>query len=150
MILYRLKIIIYKQHLVQGLVGIIKKFFGNQSSQDIHAVKLIKKYVRKKTFIDIGCMWGINGDFCFHAEECGAKRIMGLDVYPECEEFISKKRERNSKVEFLQGDINSQDTIDKIGLYDVVFCSGVLYHSPAPEYLLSRLRLICGETLIFI
>jgi hypothetical protein len=30
----------------------------------------------------------------------------------------------------------------------VVFCSGVLYHTPDPFHLISRLRLVCGHTLI--
>ncbi len=110
--------------------------------------ELIKKMVPGKSFADIGCMWGINGYYSFVAEESGAKRVMAVDVYPESAEFLNEKAKRNSVVEFVQGDIHSRDTTEKIGVCDVVLCSGVLYHSPNPFDLLIRLRIICGQTLI--
>jgi SAM-dependent methyltransferase len=133
---------------LQRLWKKIKNILGNGTNDNVHAAKLIEKYVFNKSFVDVGCMWNINGAFCFDAEKFGAKRIVGVDVYPESEEFLTRKKECNSKIEFIQGDINSQDTIDKIGQCDVVFCSGVLYHLPAPEYLLVHLRMICKEILI--
>ncbi|MDA2916134.1 class I SAM-dependent methyltransferase [Nitrospinae bacterium AH_259_B05_G02_I21] len=109
---------------------------------------MIKKYASGKSFADIGCMWGVNGFFSFLAEECGAKRVVGVDIYPESEEFLREKNKRNSTVEFVQGDIHLQETISKIGLCDVVFSSGVLYHSPNPPDTLFKLRLICDQRLI--
>jgi SAM-dependent methyltransferase len=112
------------------------------------SAELIRKHAVGKSFADIGCMWGVNGFFSFLAEECGAKRVVAVDIYPESEEFLREKSKRNSAVEFVQGDIHLQEIISKIGLCDVVFCSGVLYHSPNPLDTLSKLRLICNQKLI--
>jgi SAM-dependent methyltransferase len=146
---YKLKIFILK-----FLLGIYKRFvcrWGSfiklKSGDDIRA-ELIRRYAIGKSFADIGCMWRVNGYFSFLAEECGAKQVVGVDVYPESEEFLNQKSKRNSKVKFIQGDINSSETINKIGLCDVVFCSGVLYHTPNPVYFLSQLRAICKDILI--
>src|SRR5713101_428777 len=110
--------------------------------------ELIRKMVPGKSFADIGCMWGINGSYSFLAEQSGAKTVMAVDVYPESEAFLNEKAKRKSTVKFVQGDIHSQDIIEKIGVCDVVLCSGVLYHSPNPFGLLIQIRIICGQTLI--
>ena len=110
--------------------------------------ELIKKMVPGKSFADIGSMWGINGYYAFLAEESGARTVTAVDVYPESAEFLNEKAKRNSAIKFVQGDIHSRDTIEKIGVCDVVLCFGVLYHSPSPFDLLMRLRMICGQTFI--
>lgn len=117
-----------------------------KSGDDIRK-ELIKKYVPGKSFADIGCMWRVKGSFSFLAEEYSAKRILAVDIN-EDEMFWNEKNKRNSKVEFIKGDIHLKETIDKIGSCDVIFCSGVLYHSPNPIALISQLRKICKETLI--
>ena len=61
---------------------------------------------------------------------------------------MNEKIKRNSKVEFIQGNISSQEIINKISLIDVVFCSGVLYHIPEPLRFLHNLRMMCREILI--
>lgn len=109
---------------------------------------LIRTYISGKSFADIGCMWGVDGFFSFFAEEHGATNVVAVDVYPESEKFIEEKRRRNSKIRFVQGDINLPEVTDAIGIQDVVFCSGVLYHTPDPVHMLLRLHAICGETLI--
>ncbi len=56
--------------------------------------------------------------------------------------------ERESRVEFILGDISQPSTIARVGVCDVVFCAGVLYHHPSPFDLLVALRRICGSLLI--
>ncbi|MEP7076802.1 MAG: class I SAM-dependent methyltransferase [Acidobacteriota bacterium] len=109
---------------------------------------LIRQNVKGKSFADIGCMWGINGLNSFIAEDAGASEVVGVDVYSASEEFLEEKKRRNSAIRFVQGDINSAETTEAIGKMDVVLCGGVLYHTPDPVHLLSRLRAICKETLI--
>ena len=117
---------------------------GNYNDLPTH----IRKYATGKTFADIGCMWGVNGEYAFQAEEAGATRVFGVDVFGPTPEFEEKRRTRNSKVEFVLGDISRADTLARIGAVDVVFCAGVLYHHPSPFDLLVALRRICRETLI--
>jgi Protein of unknown function (DUF1698) len=100
------------------------------------------------SFVDIGCMWGVNGEYAFIAEEAGATVVKGVDVFGPTPEFEAKKQERNSSVEFILGDAGHPDTMAKIGVVDVVFCAGVLYHHPSPFDLLVAFRRMCGKTLI--
>ena len=108
----------------------------------------IRHHAPERSFVDIGCMWGVNGEFSFIAEEAGATVVKGVDVFGPTPEFEEKKRTRNSNVEFILGDATHPDTIAKIGVMDVVFCAGVLYHHPSPFDLLTALRRICGQLLI--
>src|SRR5688572_3495295 len=108
----------------------------------------IRRHAPGKSFADIGCMWGVNGEYSFLAEEAGATRIVAVDVFGPTPEFEAKRTSRASKVEFLLGDVSRAETLVRIGEVDVVFCAGVLYHHPSPFDLLVALRRICKETLI--
>jgi hypothetical protein len=93
-------------------------------------------------------MWGVNGEYAFIAEGAGATLVKGVDVFGPTPEFEAKKRARNSAVEFILGDASHPDTIASVGVMDVVFCAGVLYHHPSPFDLLVALRRMCGQLLI--
>jgi hypothetical protein len=108
----------------------------------------IRKYVSGKSFLDAGCMFRIHGAYTFFAEKCGATRSMGLDVFPATPEFKAHKELHRSSVEFFQGDLNDPKISELIPSADVVFCSGVLYHTPDPCLLLGQLRGLCNETLL--
>jgi hypothetical protein len=108
----------------------------------------IRRYAPGNSFVDIGCMWGVNGEYSFVAEESGATAVMAVDVFGPTPEFKAKKAARNSSVEFILGDATQPDVIARLGVVDVVFCAGVLYHHPSPFDLLVALRRICGQTLI--
>ena len=108
----------------------------------------IRKFSPGRSFADIGCMWGVNGEYAFLAEEAGATRVVAVDVFGPTPEFDEKHRARRSNVEFLLGDITRSATVESIGGVDVVFCAGVLYHHPSPFDLLVALRRICLRTLI--
>jgi SAM-dependent methyltransferase len=115
----------------------------------------ITQHTRGRSFVDVGCMWGVTGDYSFLAEESGASRVVGVDIYPEQPAFLEKKKRRNSSVIFVRGDINKNSTIDQIqivlrpdgaaksteepALAGMVFCSGVLYHVPDPILTLRQL-----------
>ncbi len=113
-----------------------------------HLETYIRQHVRGRSFVDVGCMWGVNGEYAFIAEEAGATLVKGLDVFGPTPEFEEKKRARNSKVEFVLGDATQSDTLARVGEMDVVFCAGVLYHHPSPFDLLVALRRMCKILLI--
>lgn len=112
----------------------------------------LPEYIRSrapgKSFADVGCMWGVNGEYAFVAEAAGATRVAAVDVFGPTPEFEQKHRERRSSVDFILGDITRAETLGRVGQADVVFCAGVLYHHPSPFDLLVALRRICRETLI--
>jgi len=110
--------------------------------------EFIRNHASGKSFADIGCMWGVDGEYAFLAQEAGATSVTAVDVFGPTPEFEEKRRTRGSRVRFVLGDITRADTMDAIGQSDVVFCAGVLYHHPSPFDLLVALRRICRETLI--
>lgn len=110
--------------------------------------EFIRNHAPGRSFADIGCMWGVNGEYSFLAEEAGATSVKAVDVFGPTPEFEQKRTTRASRVQFVLGDITRMDTVDAIGQVDVVFCAGVLYHHPSPFDLLVALRRICRETLI--
>jgi hypothetical protein len=93
-------------------------------------------------------MWGVDGAISFLAEESGATSVTALDVMPATESFTAEHARRSSSIHFLQGDVHDESVVTTVGLHDVVWCWGVIYHSPNPMLLLERLRSITGETLI--
>ena len=110
--------------------------------------RYIRAHAPGKSFADVGCMWGVNGEYAFLAEEAGATRVMAIDVFGPTPEFDEKHRARGSNVQFVLGDISRTSTLQRVGEVDVVFCAGVLYHHPSPFELLVALRRICRQTLI--
>lgn len=110
--------------------------------------RLIGEHAPGRTFLDVGCMWGVNGGYAFHALESGASRVVGLDVEAATAQFLEENRRRGERVEFVQGDVTDPCTPDRLGRFDVVFCAGVLYHVPDPLLTLGHLRRMCGHVLI--
>lgn len=145
---YRLKLAILRHPFGNLLWRRWRVFRRDHVGDYARLPEFIRNYSRGKSFVDIGCMWGVNGEYAFIAEEAGAVKVKGVDVFGPTPEFEAKRRKRNSSVEFILGDATHPDTLARIGVCDVVFCAGVLYHHPSPFDLLVALRQICGETLI--
>ncbi len=108
----------------------------------------VRGYAPGHSWADIGCMWGVDGEYAFVAEEAGATVIKAVDVFGPTPEFEAKRQTRGSSVEFVLGDATHPDTISRVGVVDVVFCAGVLYHHPSPFDLLVALRRMCRQMLI--
>jgi 2-polyprenyl-3-methyl-5-hydroxy-6-metoxy-1,4-benzoquinol methylase len=101
-----------------------------------------------RTVIDVGCMWQVDGAYAFHAAEHGATRVVGVDLMPATAEFVRRNDASERTVEFIQADVNDPDLATRAGRFDVVFCSGVIYHVPDPVSTLARLRSLCSDTLV--
>jgi len=110
--------------------------------------EFIRRFAPGRSFLDVGCMWGVNGQYAFDAEAAGAVRVTGLDVFGPTPEFEQTQRDRKSAVGFELGDVTDPSVIDRVGAHEVVFCAGVLYHHPSPFDLLVALRRLCTRTLI--
>ncbi|MFP3867023.1 MAG: class I SAM-dependent methyltransferase [Desulfobacteraceae bacterium] len=133
-------------------VNILWRYWRAWRGDDVGDYKRLPEYIRQyapnRSFADIGCMWGVNGEHAFIAEAAGATSVKAVDVFGPTPEFEAKKQALNSSVEFILGDATHPDTLARIGVVDVVFCAGVLYHHPSPFDLLVALRRICRQTLI--
>jgi SAM-dependent methyltransferase len=92
-------------------------------------------------------MWGINGRYSFEAASAGATRVVLVDV-DETDVFRDRMSREGSGVEFVKHDATSEDLVDVIGTFDVVWCFGVLYHIPNPLSFLINMHRICSGRLI--
>ena len=114
----------------------------------------IREHVPGRTFADIGGMYQLMGDMAFLAEAAGATDVTLFDVgdpdliaagHPEWGWFEQKKADRNSKVRYVQGDLEDPVAVQELGPHDVVYYSGVLYHTPNPFRQLMHLREVTRE-----
>ena len=110
--------------------------------------QLVARHARGGSFADIGAMWNVHGALAFAAEAAGATKVTALDVMPATQQFEAERKRRGSQVRFVQGDLHDAETMESVGVHDVVWCSGVLYHAPHPLLTLERLRAITGRTLL--
>lgn len=93
-------------------------------------------------------MYGIAGDVAFRAEKAGAANVVLFDGMDPSDEFQSRHREEGSKIRYVQGDLHDPDDIDRLGAFDVVWCGGVIYHSPNPYQCIYHLRELTTEYLM--
>jgi len=101
-----------------------------------------------RSVVDVGCMWKIHGAHCFMAEDLGATRVVGVDLYSTAE-FERARQDRGSKVEFYGADATEPGVLKGlVGPVELVWCFGVLYHVPDPCQLLRNLREICITELV--
>jgi len=110
--------------------------------------KIFQAEVPGRSFADIGCMWNCHGAYSFYAEAAGARDpLLAVDLGPATPSFESLHAALGSRIEFQQGDVLELCT-QPHGRYDVVFCSGVLYHAPDPMRLLAAVTSFVGDTLV--
>lgn len=110
--------------------------------------EVVRAHAAGKDFCDVGCMWKVHGRIAFVAHDAGAARVTGVDVEPASPEFLEENERRQAAVRFVRGDLHDQATVSEVGPHQVVWCSGVLYHSPNPVLALTRLRALTTELLI--
>jgi hypothetical protein len=93
-------------------------------------------------------MWGVDGRIAFLAEDSGATAVTAVDVMQPTPTYRAEHKRRSSAVRFVNGDLHDPKVISEITPHQVVWCSGVLYHSPNPLLALERLHAITLDFLI--
>jgi SAM-dependent methyltransferase len=110
--------------------------------------RLIQELAPGKSFLDLGGMYGIVGEMAFLAEQAGATRVVLFDGMDPSDEFDEKHRRNESRLRYIQGDLHDADHIASLGQFDIVWCAGVIYHSPNPLQQLMHLRHVTRERLL--
>lgn len=105
-------------------------------------------HVPGRSFVDVGTMWNVNGRYAFAAEAAGAGAVTAFDGMAPTPEFEAEHARRSSRVKYVGGDINEASSVSDIGVHDVVWCAGVIYHSPEPVRAVKHLCQITGDRLI--
>src|SRR5689334_15336616 len=101
--LYRWKICVLKTRLGNRFWRWWQARCGRPVGNYSRLPGFIRQHAPGKSFVDIGCMWGVNGDYSFLAEEVGATEVKGVDVFGPTPEFEKKKLARHSSVQFILG-----------------------------------------------
>jgi len=110
-----------------------------------------------KSFAEVGGLWGTVNEQVSVAARAGAADTTMIDVAPDDgsddERLWELFRERANSLGVtdttcVQGSIDDADTVRRVGRFDAVCCSGVIYHCPEPLHTLRQLSAITRETLI--
>ena len=105
--------------------------------------EIVRRLAPGRSFIDVGGMWNAHGEVAFAAEEAGAASVTLFDAMEPTPEFEAERERRGSSVQFVAGDLHDAAAIEALGPREVVWCTGVVYHSPSPFEQLEHLRRIC-------
>lgn len=115
----------------------------------------IRKAAGGRSFAEVGGLWGVVNEQVTVAAGAGASGLTMIDVAPEdgpedlWKAFGSRLDEHGvSGVRCIQGNVDDRTVVESAGSFDVVHCSGVLYHCPEPIHTLRNLRSLVNETLI--
>jgi 2-polyprenyl-3-methyl-5-hydroxy-6-metoxy-1,4-benzoquinol methylase len=131
-------------HLIIQSIGIAKMERRDQ---------WIKDLVPGKSFVDVGGLWGTVNEKVTVAAKAGAARTAILDIIPLGQPLWQAFHERCTSLgvsgyQSISASIDEPGLERKVGQFDVVHCSGVIYHCPNPLYILTQLARISREYLI--
>ncbi len=109
-----------------------------------------------KSFAEVGGLWGTVHEQVSVAATAGASATTMIDIAPQVgseQDLWELFRQRLDGLGVasptcIQASIDDREAMARAGTFDVVHCSGVLYHCPEPLHTLRQLRALTGETLI--
>jgi hypothetical protein len=93
-------------------------------------------------------MFALAGDIAFQAEAAGATQVTLFDGGEPTPEFLARREKIGSIIRTVQGDLEDPVSIQAVGEHDIVWCAGVIYHTPNPYLQLRHLRSITRELLL--
>ncbi len=97
-----------------------------------------------KTVLDVGCNAGY---YSFVAKRRGAERVLGVELDPHCfrqAQYLSNLL--GIDVQFINDDAHNVDA--GLGTFDIVICTGLIYHIADPTNVLSKLSAVSTDTLL--
>jgi hypothetical protein len=111
-----------------------------------------------KSFADVGPLWTTEHEMITTAAHAGARSATAIDIAPMDDPVRSPSLWERLRTHCAERGVTGYDEIEinlddpalasRAGPYDVVYCSGVLYHVPNPVHTVMQLRSICSEYLI--
>ena len=115
--------------------------------------EFIERVVRGYTFAEVGGLWGLLNEKVSVAHRAGATKLSMIDASLPQSHWWPEFRERIEEFgvgpcECISADVCKFGFQEHPPIYDVVHCSGVLYHHPNPLLMIEALRRITGRYLI--
>jgi len=127
---------------------------GRQAPQD-RVDEWIAAVAPGRSFVDIGGIGEQSGnERCSWAQRCGAVNVAMADILPLNDDlweyFLGTMRARGvTNIDVRPGvDVDDPGLATKLGRFDIVQATGLLYHLPNPVHSLLNLRRVVGEYLI--
>lgn len=83
------------------------------------------------SFLDVGCGSGL---FTIAAYQLGAAPVVGIDINPHCIGVSKHNRDRfapTAPITFLQASALNPESLQSLGLFDIVYAWGSLHHTGA-------------------
>lgn len=126
-----------------------KTYGGPISAEgDVRVERFFRFVAQPKTILELGALEGAHSFIL--AQHPGVERVVaveGREINLRKARLVQKAIGA-SKVEFVQANLEDAD-LRKLGTFDAVFCSGLLYHLPAPWKLVERLPLVAPALFIW-
>jgi hypothetical protein len=113
----------------------------------------IRDLVPGKDFADVGGLWGGVNEKVGCAAKAHARSVTMIDITESSDDLWQQFRDRCAALgvtgcQCISSDINSDATLALGQRFDVLHCSGLLYHGASPLQMLVRLRHLCRGTLL--
>lgn len=113
----------------------------------------IAQVVEGRSFVDVGGLWGTVNEKVSVAHAAGARSLAMIDISshdgPLWNAFEERRRTLQlPDVRCIEGNVLELVERDVDLAFDVVHCSGVLYHAPDPLRLLEALRRLTRSHLV--
>jgi hypothetical protein len=113
----------------------------------------IARVVRGRSFVDVGGLWGTVNEKVSVAARCEARTLTMVDIAPAGNDLWVAFTERLASLGIGGCGCISSDVCALVanGIapeFEVVHCSGVLYHHPNPIWFLETLRRIATKHLV--
>ena len=113
----------------------------------------LAKVVKGKSFAEVGGLWGTVNEKVSVAHAHGARDLAMIDVSPPESELWRLFEERRQSLRLPEVQCVSNDLVAlaesaTCPQFDVVHCSGILYHIPDPLRFLRALRAVTRELLV--
>jgi hypothetical protein len=116
----------------------------------------IERAVPGRTFAEVGGLWGTVNEQVTVAAKAGARESTMIDIAADggpagylWDRFRERCRQEGvDGYRCVRADINEPGVAERAGTYEIVHCSGVLYHCPEPLYTLQQFASVVTDTLI--
>jgi hypothetical protein len=115
---------------------------------------LIQQVVVGRTFAELGGVWQIVNEKVSVAKRAGARSVTMIDAIPKTHPMWQgfEQHVRSQGVHDLRGyapvNLDTVEASEVGGPYDVLHCSGVLYHCPNPLHSLCKMASLANEFVI--
>lgn len=120
---------------------------GSATREEAHGSRFVETHAPGRSFADIGGMWGVDGEVALRAAAAGASSVTLFDAGEPTPAFLERAATQGAEIRCVQGDLEDPVSVDQIGPHQIVWCSGVIYHTPNPVLQLMHLRRITTELL---